>query len=228
MKKNRNREDSEQFPWKDTLKFAFVLLVVIVAGWFVMMSKLDESSSRGITEIALSEPFYSWVTGFSRIYLIIGAFAVIIWIFAAKSRDERHEWLVWLSVLTAVLLFSIGLMITYMITLIKLNSVHLVYILVGALLFSIIVQTTIAFFKRELLDSLQIASILLFVVLSGVFIWMADHIDGNIIIIFRTSIQDGFWGKYFVWIGGALGAGLFVGIYATFLKRVILREDDDT
>ena len=96
---------------KDDYKLIFTLMIcqigVLAIGWVVMNSHVGTETDFNITEPALKEPYFSWMSAFITIYWGVGILAALFSTIALliSKKDNKIQYLLFLI---PTLLLSIG------------------------------------------------------------------------------------------------------------------------
>ena len=137
-------------------KLIFTLMIcqigVLAIGWVVMSSHVGTETDFNITEPALKEPYFSWM---NHSLLFIGVSEILAALFSTialliSKKDNKIQYLLFLI---PTLLLSMGVIVDYLIALIKLNGEHYVLWYIGAFTLFVMIKSDHCICKEGERDS---------------------------------------------------------------------------
>ncbi|GHI00400.1 hypothetical protein [Neobacillus kokaensis] len=225
MRKKKKSGEESVLPALGMLILAFG--AVLFFGWFVMTAHMDSVQYRDVLELALPEPYYTWIEKVTKIYWTVGVSAVVTIFFIVFVEDKlKHsDQLMFIAYTTLLWLLGSSMMIGFFVALIKLHAVNWMLITACLLVISLILNSTAILLKLK--SSSKIITISFLVIESVIFLalFSAQPTDELYIIVKSSHQFSNFESKLLLWLGASLGLFIFT---LPFYWKLRERWEDST
>ncbi|MGJ7922944.1 hypothetical protein [Neobacillus sp. LXY-4] len=213
---------------KDTTKaiafFLLCLIVLLFVGWFLMTSHVGSSSYDYVLERALPYPYVSWVGWIEFGYWTIGAISLTGFILAVWINPKKEKIIIFLA-MVPVFLFAFGLIINYLIALIKLGSEHFLPIfIIGFIVFI----SLLSYFILKLGKSgyyLVTILVLTFSIFSGILLWLSEPTNDLYLIVKKGHVLSSFSTKALLTIIIFLSTGIIAFVFGGLVQYNFSEEE---
>jgi len=138
-----------------------------------------------------------------------------------KKEDNKIQYLLFLI---PTLLLSLGFIVDYLISLIKLNGEHYLLWYIGAFTLFVMINPIIVYVKKEQGILIMSWLTLMLTVFSIVLLVLVDSTDKNYIVEFKGSLVGNTWAKITIGTLISVAQAIFALAYGYLLKVFLLHK----